>query len=83
MESRYIYDVGAPKKPVNLTANADLLRNAKGVGMNLSQTFEDAVLAKLRTILEDQWLAENEDAIAAYNSRIGKGGVFAANKRRF
>lgn len=72
-----------PKKPVNLTANANLLENAKGVGMNLSQTFEDAVLAKLRTILEEQWLAENENAIAAYNSRIEKNGVFAANKRRF
>ena len=83
MKSQYIYDVGAPKKPVNLTANVDLLQNAKGVGMNLSQTFEDAVLAKLRTILEEQWLAENEDAIAAYNSRIEKYGVFAAAKRRF
>ena len=83
MKSQYIYDVGAPKKPVNLTANADLLRNAKGVGMNLSQTFEDAVLAKLKTILEEQWLAENKNAIAAYNSRIEKDGVFAANKRRF
>ena len=83
MRSQYIYDVGAPKKPVNLTANADLLLNAKGFGMNLSQTFEDAVLAKLRTIMEEQWLAENENAIAAYNSRIEKDGVFAANKRRF
>ncbi len=83
MRSQYIYDVGAPKKPVNLTVNADLLLNAKGFGMNLSQTFEDAVLAKLRTIMEEQWLAENEDAIAAYNARIEKDGVFAANKRRF
>ncbi len=83
MRSQYIYDVGAPKKSVNLTANADLLLNAKGFGMNLSQTFEDAVLAKLRTIMEEKWLAENEDAIAAYNARIEKDGVFAANKRRF
>jgi len=83
MRSQYIYDVGAPKKPVNLTVNADLLLNAKGFGMNLSQTFEDAVLAKLRTIMEEKWLAENEDAIAAYNARIEKDGVFAANKRRF
>ena len=83
MRSEYIYDVDAPKKPVNLTANADLLSNAKVAGINLSQTFEEAVLAKLRATLEDQWLADNEDAIAAYNSRIGKNGVFAANKRRF
>ena len=83
MRSQYIYDVGAPKKPVNLTANADLLQNAKGFGINLSRTFEDAVLAKLRTIMEEQWLAENEGAIAEYNARIEKDGVFAATKRRF
>ncbi len=83
MRTQYIYNVDAPKRPVNLTANADLLQNAKGVGMNLSQTFEDAVLAKLRTILEEQWLAENKEAIAVFNIRIERDGVFAANKRRF
>ena len=83
MRAQYIYDVDAPKKPVNLTANADLLQNAKGVGINLSQTFEDAVLVKLRVALEEQWLAENQGAIAAFNSRIERDGVFAANKRRF
>jgi antitoxin CcdA len=83
VRTQYIYNVDAPKRPVNLTANADLLQNAKGVGMNLSQTFEDAVLAKLRTILEEQWLAENKEAIAVFNIRIERDGVFAANKRRF
>lgn len=78
-----IYDVDAPKRAVNLTANVDLLKNAKDVGINLSQTFEEALSAKLRIILEEQWLAENEEAIAAYNQHIEKDGVFAANKRRF
>ncbi|SEA45350.1 antitoxin CcdA [Desulfuromusa kysingii] len=83
MKSQYVYDVNAPKKPVNLTANADLLQNAKGLGINLSQTFEDAVLVKLKKIMEEQWLAENEEAIEAYNARIEINGVFAASKRRF
>lgn len=83
MKSQYVYDVNAPKKPVNLTANADLLQNAKGVGINLSQTFEDAVLVKLKKIMEEQWLADNEEAIEAYNARIEINGVFAASKRRF
>ena len=83
MRNLYIYDVDAPKKPVNLTANADLLQNAKGAGINLSQTFEDAVVVKLRVTLEEQWLAENKEAIKAYNLHIERTGVFAANKRRF
>ena len=83
MKTQHIYDVSAPRKPVNLTANADLLQNAKGVGINLSRTFEDAVVVKLRVALEEQWLAENKEAIEAFNLRIEGDGVFAANKRRF
>ncbi len=83
MRTQYIYDVDTPKKPVNLTANADLLQNAKDAGINLSQTFEDALLVKLRVTLEKQWLAENQEAIVAFNLRMKRDGVFATNKRRF
>jgi antitoxin CcdA len=83
VNNQAIYDVDAPKRPVNLTANVDLLKHAKDVGINLSQTFEEALSVKLRAIMEEQWLAENEGAIAAYNHHIERDGVFAAKKRRF
>ena len=83
MKPQYIYNSDAPKKPVNVTANTDLVRIAKDVGINLSQTFEDAVLDKVRSKLEEQWLLENKEAIDAYNERIEKNGVFGARKRRF
>ena len=83
MKTQYMYDIDAPKKPVNLTVNSDLLQSAKGTGMNLSQTFEDALLVKLRVALEEQWLTQNREAIAAFNIRVEKNGVFAVNKRRF
>lgn len=83
MNTQYLYDIDAPKRPVNLTANVDLLKNAKDAGINLSQTFEEALSDKLKATLEEQWLAENEDAIAFFNRHIEKDGVFAAKKRRF
>jgi antitoxin CcdA len=83
MKPQYIYNLDAPKKPVNVTANTDLVRIAKDAGINLSQTFEDAVLDKVRSKLEEQWLLENQKAIEAYNERIEKNGVFGARKRRF
>jgi len=83
MKAQHIYDQDAPKKPVNLTVNADLLRIAKGTGINLSQTFEEAVLAKVRSSLEEQWLEESKEAIVSYNARIERNGVFGASKRRF
>ncbi len=83
MKAQNVYDEDAPKRPVNLTANADLLRIAKGAGINLSQTFEEAVLEKVRTSMEVQWLVENKEAIESYNARIERNGVFGASKRRF
>lgn len=83
MKPQYIYNADAPKKPVNVTANTDLVRIAKDAGINLSQTFEDAILDKVRSKLEEQWLLENKEAIDAYNERIEKNGVFGARKRRF
>ena len=78
-----IYDLSAPKKPVNLNANSDLVRMAKDNGVNLSQVFEDAVLATVKSRLEQKWLQENKEAIEVYNTHIEKHGVFAADKRRF
>lgn len=83
MKAQNVYDQEAPKRPVNLTANADLLRIAKSAGINLSQTFEEAVLERVRMSIEEQWLEENKEAIESYNVRIGRDGVFGANKRSF
>lgn len=83
MDTQNAYNPGASKKSVNLTANSDLLRIAKSEGFNLSQVFEEALAKKVRKHLEEQWLAENQEAITQYNARIEKDGVFAARKRRF
>ena len=83
MKTQNTYNPEASKKPVNLTANSDLLRIAKSEGLNLSQVFEEALAEKVRKHLEEQWLAENQEAIAHYNARIEKDGVFAARKRKF
>lgn len=83
MKAQNVYDKDAPKRPVNLTVNADLLRIAKSAGLNLSQTFVEAVFAKVRTSMEEQWLMENKQALDAYNERIERNGVFGSGKRRF
>lgn len=83
MNHHFGYDHTAPKKPVNLSVNSDLLHQAKTRRINLSRTFEEAIRNKLKTILEEQWLAEHQQAIAAYNRHITKDGIFAADKRRF
>ncbi len=83
MKMQHAYNPDAPKKPVNLTANSDLLRIAKNEGVNLSQTFELALYEEVRAHLQKKWLEENKGAIDHYNARIEKNGIFGAHKRRF
>jgi antitoxin CcdA len=83
MNRQHAYNKDAPKRHVSLSANSDLIGNAKKAGINLSQTFEDALVVKLRASLEEDWLKENKEAIAAFNERIEKNGVFGARQRRF
>lgn len=83
MKPQRIFDIDAPRKPVNLSANSDLMRIAKNVGLNLSHTLEEAVLEKVRAMQEEGWLTESKEAIDVYNDRIHKYGVFGTSKRRF
>lgn len=83
MNHNMLYKIDAPKRPLSLSANSDLVGKAKKAGINLSQTFEDALAVKLRTAFEENWLKENEEAIAAFNDRVEKNGVFGSRQRRF
>lgn len=71
------------KKAVNLTANAELVANAKEKNLNLSEIFEEAILIKLRVIQQQEWLEKNREGIEAYNERIERNGIFASKFRRF
>ena len=77
------FDTTAPKKATNLSINSDLLRQTKELNINLSQTVEDYLSELVREAKRKQWLAENAGAIAAYNERIERDGVFSDGLRRF
>lgn len=77
------YDKRAPKRPANLTINADLLQRARELDINLSATLEDALEEAVRRRLRERWLDENAPAIAAYNEEVDKHGVFSDGIRSF
>lgn len=77
------YNTQAPKNATNLSINADLLSNAREMGINLSATREQALLEALKKRLSEQWLLENRAAIAAYNDHIEKQRVFSDGLRSF
>ncbi len=80
---RVEYKTDAPKKPVNLSLNSDLLRMGKDLGLNLSRIAELAIAQAVKEALAEDWLKENAEAIQAYNQRVEAQGVFSDDARTF
>ncbi len=80
---RQIYNTSAPKKPTNLSINSDLLHEAKALKLNLSATFEIALLKEVKTAHRAKWLAENRQAINTCNELTNTHGLFADKHRVF
>ena len=74
---------GYPKRAANLSVNAELLDQAKALEINLSATFERALEEEVGARRREKWLVENRDAIAAYNERIERDGMFSDGLRSF
>lgn len=81
MQSRFQTD--APKRPVNLSLNSDLLRLGNELGLNLSSVAEEALANAVNAHLAERWVVENQAAITAYNRRIETQGVFSDGLRTF
>ena len=82
-EQSAVYDVDAPKRAANVTVNADLLRRARELDVNLSRTLEQALIGVVRQRTRERWLAENREAIEAYNRQVESRGVFGDTLRGF
>jgi antitoxin CcdA len=72
-----------PKKATNLSIRADLVEEARALGINLSRTFEAALAAEVKKYREDEWRQQNREAIAAYGRFIEKHGHFSDSFRSF
>ncbi len=77
------YDVGAPKRPANLSVNSDLLAQARGMKINLSRIFEERLAEVVLEARRTAWLEENRRAIDDYNAFITERGSFGDSVRRF
>ncbi len=78
-----LFDAKAPKKPTNLSINSDLLVKARTLKINLSATFEQALVEQLKRKQRELWQKENAEAIEAYNSFVEEKGVFSDDVRSF
>jgi antitoxin CcdA len=71
------------RKPTNVSARTDLVSEAKGLGINLSEVFESALESAVRESRRKQWVEENRQAFAEYDQFVETHGVFSEGKRLF
>lgn len=71
------------RKATNLSADAELLREAKALDLSLSRVFDSALRDAVAEARRARWLAENRDALDAYNRHIERDGVFSDGVRGF
>ena len=74
---------GYGKRATNVSINQGLLEEARALEINLSATLEKALEAEVRARKREKWLAENREAIAAYNARIERDGMLSDHVRAF
>jgi len=82
-QRRPIKHAGRRKIATNLSLRADLARRARSLGINLSELLEVALSHAIAEADRKAWLAENQEAIESYNTRVREHGVFSDDWRRF
>ena len=83
--------VGAPRvgprasapRATNVTLPETLLREARGMGINLSQACERGLAAAVAGHRRERWLAENREAISAWNEHVSRHGLSLDDFRQF
>ncbi|MBX3635376.1 MAG: type II toxin-antitoxin system CcdA family antitoxin [Rubrivivax sp.] len=73
----------APKRAVNLSLNAKVLDMAREMGLNISQTVDALLTEEVLRQYWQRWQHDNAEAIAAYNERVAREGLFSDRYRSF
>lgn len=73
--------IGAPRRPTNISLPADLVDDAKRLGINVSQSCEEGLRREVRKTLGEQWKRDNMEAIESSNEYVRKHGLPLARYR--
>ena len=71
------------KRAVNVSISASLAAKAKTLEINFSKALETRLAELVATAERRQWLAENAEAIEAYNERVSQGTILSDHEHPF
>jgi antitoxin CcdA len=71
------------KRAINITMSADIIADAKALGINVSQACERALVAEIRETQNARWREENREAIEGWNDWVEANGLPLGEYRQF
>lgn len=71
------------RRATSLTLPADMVEEAKAMGVNISRAAEAGIAMALKQARTEQWKREDAEAIAATNQYIEMHGIPLADLRKF
>jgi antitoxin CcdA len=72
-----------PKRATNVSLSAELVEQAKALGINVSEACQTGLSAEVKTAREAAWKAENREAIESWNRYIRENGMPYDEYRQF
>jgi antitoxin CcdA len=78
-----LYNPHAKKKATNLSINSDLLKKAKELHINISNSLEKTLIELIKEKEMKNWESQNKTSIDSYNERVSKDGAFSDEIRSF
>ena len=75
--------LGIGRMKVNLTLDAEVVKTARALGLNMSRLAEGAILEAARFERNRLWREENRAAIDAYTEEVAQNGLPLAQYRSF
>lgn len=71
------------RKPTNLSLDSALLKEAKGLGINVSRSAEAGIAEAVKRHKQEKWLKENASALASSSAYVEANGLPLARHRQF
>ncbi len=71
------------RKKMSLSISEPLAQAARQLDINLSRAAETGILQEIKRRRDNAWLEKNRPAIAAYNERVEREGLFGEEFRNF
>jgi antitoxin CcdA len=71
------------KRRTNVSLSETLVKDARELGINVSQACEEGLVAAVKAEMGRRWKEENREAIESWNPYVAEHGLPLAKYRRF